>query len=84
MKRILVSTLAAAVVLGATPALAAGVTAAIKSIDSKTHEVVLDNGQTYVFPAKTKLSKLKVGEKVKVTYETKNGKNEASSIKAAS
>lgn len=84
MKRMILSAISATVLFGATMAFGADVTGAIKSIDDKKHEVVLDNGETYIFPNKMDLSKLKAGEKVKITFKTKGGKHEASSIAAAS
>lgn len=83
MKRILLSTIAAAALFTTTAAFAADVTGAIKTIDAKKHELVLDNGQSYMLPMKADLSKLKVGEKVKVTFTTKNGKNEVTAITTA-
>ena len=84
MKRILLSTIAAAALFTATTAYATDVTGAIKTIDAKTHAIVLDNGQTYMLPMKADLSKLKVGEKVKVTFTAKNGKNEVTVITVGS
>ncbi len=43
---------------------------------------MLDNGTTYKAGEYVDLSKLKVGEKVVVTYEVKSGVNEASVVKA--
>jgi Cu/Ag efflux protein CusF len=65
-------------------ALAAAVTATgtITAIDVKAETVTIDKA-VYVFPAKFDLSKVKVGEKVTITYEVKNGKNDATKIEAA-
>ena len=84
MKRVIPSMISAIAIFAATTAFAADVTGAIKSVDTKKHEVVLDNGQTYIFPAKVDLSKMKAGETVKIKLETKKGKHEASAIAAAS
>ncbi|MEZ2132587.1 MULTISPECIES: DUF1344 domain-containing protein [unclassified Sinorhizobium] len=84
MKRILQSTISTALLLAATAAFAASATGSIKSVDLKTHAVTLSDGQRFMFPAHMDLSKLRVGEKVTITYGTKAGKHEASKIVAAS
>lgn len=58
-------------------------TGEIKSTDATKHELVLATGDTFVVGAKVNLAKLKAGEKVTVTYETKDGKNEASKVAPA-
>lgn len=75
---------AAALLMSASMVLAAEASGSVKSVSEKSHEVVMDNGQTYVFSAKEDLSKVKAGEKVKITYETKGGKHEATAISPAS
>lgn len=83
MKRIIISTIAATALLGTGTAFAAEATGAIKSIDTKNHHIMLDNGQTYTFSNKANLSRLKVGEKVKIDYQNKGGRHEASSVAPA-
>lgn len=56
--------------------------AAIKSIDAKANAITLADGKTFILPKGFKLETLKVGEKVAVAYEVKNGKMEAVSVKA--
>ena len=51
------------------------VSGTIDKIDTKTREVVLDNGQTYVFEKKVRIGKLKSGEKVTLSWEAQKGKN---------
>lgn len=80
MKRIILCTIAAAALFTATTAFAADVIGAIKAIDAEAHTLILDNGETYMLPMKADLSKLKVGDMVKVTYTTKDGKNEVTAI----
>ena len=41
----------------------------------------LDNGATYHAEKGVDLSKLKVGEKVQVTYAVKNGANDATAVR---
>lgn len=64
-------------------ALAATATSTVKSMDASKRTVTMDNGQTYQVPAGMDLSMVKPGEKVKVTYETKNGVHHASRLEAA-
>ena len=55
----------------------------IKSINAKAETVTLDNKTDYYFPAKFDLSKVKVGEKVAITWTAKGKKDMASAIAAA-
>lgn len=57
-------------------------TGEIKSTDAAKHEIVLSTGDTFEAGTKIKLDKLKVGEKVAVTYEMKDGKMLASKVHA--
>lgn len=83
MKRILLSLALSSLVLG--PALAAtlSMSGVIKSIDAAKNDVVLQGGQTFVLPAKFDAKTIKVGEKVKITYEKQGGNMVASKIEAA-
>lgn len=54
----------------------------IKSLDMKTHTLTLDNGTTYYLPATFKEQGLKVGEKVSVQWDMKDGKHQAQSVTA--
>ena len=54
----------------------------IKSINAKAETVTLDNKTVYYFPAKFDLSKVKVGEKVAITWTAKGKKDMASKIDA--
>jgi len=73
---------AVAMTAGATLAMAADATGTIKSIDAVTHTVTLDTGAKYVPGAGVDFGKLKVGEKVKLTYSVANGQNMVSAWKA--
>lgn len=66
-----------------TAAFAAAQTATgdVKSTDAAKHELVLSNGQTFEVGSKVKLEKFKAGDKVAVTYESKDGKLTASKVK---
>jgi Cu/Ag efflux protein CusF len=52
----------------------------IKTTDSAKHEITLASGDTFEVGSKVKLEKFKAGDKVAVTYETKDGKMMASKI----
>ena len=84
MKKLLTPIVAVLVALGATFAFAADATDTIKAIDAAAHTVTLNDGKVYVFPATTDMSKVKVGDKVKITFTTDTaGKNNATAIAAA-
>jgi Cu/Ag efflux protein CusF len=85
MKKLLVSAVAAFAVMGATFAFAADATGNITKIDAPTRAVTLADGKIYTFPASVDITKLKVGDKVKVTFTTDTaGKNNATAVAAAS
>lgn len=55
----------------------------IKSLDTAKHELVLATGEIFELPKTVQLKTLKVGEKVSIAYETKNGKMMATKVMAA-
>lgn len=55
----------------------------IKSTDAAKHELTLSTGDTFELGANVKVDKLKVGEKVTVSYEAKDGKMIASKVHLA-
>ena len=57
-------------------------TGSIKSLDTTKHELVLDSGKTFEAP-KVELTAFKVGEKVTISYEMKDGKMVADKVEAA-
>ena len=63
-----------------TPTVTDGV---VKKISAKSETVTLDNKTVYYFPTKFDLSKIKVGEKVAITWTAKGKKDMASKIEAA-
>ena len=73
---------ASLLVSGAAYAAATTVTGAVTAVDPKAETVTIDK-VVYVFPAKFDLSKITVGEKVTITFEVKDGKNDATKIEAA-
>jgi len=67
-------------------AMAAAATTAngtIKSMDATACTVTLDNDTAYKFAPKCDFSKLKVGEKVAVTFTANGAENDATAIAAA-
>jgi hypothetical protein len=52
----------------------------IKNFSLKTHNLTLDNGTTYTLPNTFKDPGLKVGEKVHVSWQMKDGKHMADSV----
>jgi Cu/Ag efflux protein CusF len=65
-----------------TAALAATQTATgdVKSTDAAKHELTLSNGETFEVSTHVKLEKFKTGDKVAITYDTKDGKMVASKV----
>ena len=55
----------------------------VKSTDATKHELVLASGETFELPQAFKIDSLKTGEKVKVTYEAKDGKLVAERVQPA-
>ena len=68
MKKLLTPVVAAFALMAVSYAHAADATAAISKIDAATRTVTLADGKAYVFPASVDISKLKVGDKVKITF----------------
>jgi Cu/Ag efflux protein CusF len=53
----------------------------VKSTDAAKHELTLANGDTFVLGNQVKLDSFKSGDKVAITFETKDGKMLASKIR---
>ena len=83
MKKLMLTTAAAAFVAVTTVASAADMTGTIKSIDTAKDTITLDNGQVLSLPSSMKVASFKVGEKVKVTYTKSNNKMDVSSVTPA-
>jgi Cu/Ag efflux protein CusF len=84
MNKILTPVVAGFALLAATVAYATDATDAIKAVDNTGHTVTLNDGKVYSFGATTDLSKIKVGDKVKITFTTDaGGKNNATAIAPA-
>ncbi|MER8725119.1 DUF1344 domain-containing protein [Mesorhizobium sp. M0833] len=76
MRKLIMTAAAAAVLASGTAAFAAvkHTTGTIKSFDGTAMSLVLDNGATFTLPQTFKDPGLKVGEKVRVTWDM-NGKD---------
>ena len=83
IKRIIPAVLVGAMLAGPAFAAALSMSGVIKTIDTAKNDVVLKGGETFVLPAKFDLKKIKVGEKVKITYEKQGTKMVASDVAAA-
>jgi Protein of unknown function (DUF1344) len=81
-KSLVIAAVAASMI--STAAFAAADTGAIKVIDAAKHQLSLADGKVFELPAAWKPTGFKVGDKVTVTYEMKNGKMEASAVAHAS
>jgi len=82
MNKVLAALSAAALVVSFGVAYAAESGGTIKSIDAAKKTVTLQDGMVYELPASVDATKLKVGEAVKITFETKDKKNMASEVVA--
>jgi Cu/Ag efflux protein CusF len=83
IKRIIPAVLVGGMLAGPALAAALSMSGVIKTIDTAKNDVVLQSGETFALPAKFDLKKIKVGEKVKITYEKQGTKMVASEIAAA-
>ena len=83
IKRVIPTVLVGAMLAGSAFAAALSMSGVIKTIDTAKNDVVLQSGETFALPAKFDLKKIKVGEKVKITYEKQGTKMVASDIAAA-
>ena len=73
MKRLLIPALAALMTLSASGVFAASATDTIKSIDTVTYTVTLNDGQVFTFPSDYDLSALKAGDEVEITFNATDG-----------
>jgi hypothetical protein len=80
MHAAIISLFAVALLLCASASFASDATGAIKSINVKKRVVTLGNDAAYIVDPKVDLSKLKAGQRVKITF---SGKNEASAVDPA-
>lgn len=76
-------TVALILVATTTAVFAKDMTGTVKAIDKSHDSITLSDGKTFTLPEGIEAETLKVGEKVKVVYYTKDGKLLVSSIQAA-
>jgi Cu/Ag efflux protein CusF len=80
MSKTLTALVASVALLGATATQAATAVYKIKNIDAASHTVTLGNDQAYVVDSSVKLDDFKVGDQVRITFTSENGKNTASAL----
>jgi Cu/Ag efflux protein CusF len=83
MRKLVITAAAFAFVAVATVANAAEVTGSIKAIDTKASTITLSDGKTYQLVKTIKIADLKVGEKVKVIFDTSGKTMTATKVEAA-
>jgi Cu/Ag efflux protein CusF len=83
MKRIIPAIIVGTMIASSTFAAALSMSGTIKTIDTAKKDIVLQSGETFMLPPKFDLKKLKVGEKVKVTYVKQGTDLVASTVEAA-
>jgi hypothetical protein len=66
--------------LAATSAFADMMTGEIASVNARARQIVMNDGETYQFPREMDLSRFRVKQKVKIQFQSNNGKNEATRI----
>jgi Cu/Ag efflux protein CusF len=81
MRKFMVAAGAAALLAASTfGALGAEATGAIKSIDMTAKTVTLEDGTIYVLPTGFDTASVKVGDKVKITFDEADGKMTATEV----
>ncbi len=80
MRRILLTVTSFAVLLAATNVQAAETMGTVRSVNTKSDSIALNDGKAYVLPEGIEAESVKVGEKVKITFATNKGENRASSL----
>ena len=81
MRKVLLSAVAVVMSMNVSFAWAwSDVIGTIDRISTKTHKVVLNNGQTYVLQKAVKMRGLKKGEKVTISFEVLKGQNVGNNI----
>ena len=67
-----------------TNAYAAETTGTVRSINTKSRaSITLSDGKVYMLPEGIEAELIKVGERVRITFSQRNGKNRASSVEQA-
>jgi len=83
MKKTLVSLAAVAAMALSGAAFAGESSGKIKMIDPATNTLILEDGTTYQVSEKVAIDRLKPGQEVTVSFETKDGRNQASNVTVA-
>lgn len=80
MRALMIPVLAAGVLSASLAFAAQSSTGSIKAVNMSAHTLTLNNGKTYHLASGVKADGLKAGEKVRITWEMKNNKHEASKV----
>lgn len=80
-KSLVLSSLMTVFIAGSALAANLSDTGTIKSLDQAKHQITLSDGRTFTVPANWKFTGHKVGDKVRVTYQNKNGHMAATDIR---
>ena len=83
MRSLILSTMAGALLIGPSIALAGTDTGIVKKVDPKGDAITLNDGKVFVLAEGTEAESLKVGDKVTVTFKLKAGKMLATKVQAA-
>jgi len=83
IKRVIPAVLVGTMLAGSSFAAALSMSGVIKTIDPAKHDIVLKTGETFALPATFDFKNVKVGEKVKITYQKQGSKMVASDVAAA-
>lgn len=85
MRKYLLPAILTGVMLSSGVAMAATTDGIVKTWDAKTHTLILQDGKSYILPVSFSASDaFKAGEKVKISYDVKDGKNMATTAAMAS
>ncbi len=80
MRNFLLATTTAAVLLAATNVQAAETTGTVRSVNTKSDSITLNDGKAYVLPEGIEAESVKAGEKVTIVFAKHKGTNRASSL----
>lgn len=79
MRKIMILLIGIAMV-SATSAFAAEVTGTVRSVNTKSDSITLNDGKVYVLPEGIEAESVAVGQHVKVSFNRAKGRNHASSV----
>jgi Protein of unknown function (DUF1344) len=80
MRGFLLAATSATILLAATNVQAAETMGTVRSVNTRSDSITLNDGKAYVLPEGIEAESVKVGEKVKIIFAENKGKNRASSL----